>query len=153
MPLTAFGALLRQLKAEGVERIGIVHFEGRGDPLVNPELGKMVELTRALYPVATTMVTTHGSYRYKDWIVEGALDILRVSIDGSFPENYAKYRVGGDFNLVMKFLQTLQSERLRLRVDFPLSGSTFFLSGTTRTKRSGMPPCWRMNSIQPWNFA
>lgn len=111
MPVAAYEALLRQLLDEGVRQIGIVHFEGRGDPLVNPQLDKMIRLTRELYPSAETMITTHGSYPFKPWLVESGLDRLRVSIDGAFPENYEKYRVGGNLDTILKFLASLRDER------------------------------------------
>jgi len=113
MPVAAFESLLQQLLEEGVRDIEIVHFEGRGDPLMNPQLDKMVRMTRELYPGAETMITTHGSYPFKPWLVETGLDRLRVSVDGAFSENYKKYRVGGDLNVVLKFLESLRDERRR----------------------------------------
>src|SRR5207248_11755145 len=40
-----------------------------------------------------------------------SLDLLRVSIDGAFPENYERYRVGGNLNTVLQFLKTLRIAR------------------------------------------
>src|SRR5207247_6751152 len=80
--------LLQQLRNEGVESVKVVHFEGRGDPLMNPNMGELIAVTKSEYPNAFTMATTHGSYPYKAWTVESGLDLLRVSIDGAFPENY-----------------------------------------------------------------
>jgi wyosine [tRNA(Phe)-imidazoG37] synthetase (radical SAM superfamily) len=113
MPAAALEALLRQLLLEGIRYIGIVHFEGRGDPLMNPQLDKMVRITRDLYPFAETMITTHGSYPFKPWLVESGLSCLRVSIDGACPESYRKYRVGGDLGMALKFLECLRDERRR----------------------------------------
>src|SRR5689334_20587961 len=55
MTASSVDALLRQLKTEGIESIQTVHFEGRGDPLMNPELGQMIQITRRHYGAATTM--------------------------------------------------------------------------------------------------
>lgn len=105
--------LLEQLRREGVERIGFIHFEGRGDPLVNPNLSELIALSKRHFPRAFVGVTTHCSYPYMPWIVSSGLDMLRVSIDGATTESYARYRVGGDFERTMEFLKQLRDDRIR----------------------------------------
>jgi molybdenum cofactor biosynthesis enzyme MoaA len=109
--------LLRQLRKEGVARIKVVHFEGRGDPLMNRHMDDLIAVTKSLYPDAFMMATTHGSYAYKPWIVESGLNLLRVAIDGAFPENYERYRAGGNFLTVLKFLRDIRDEKQRLHRD------------------------------------
>ena len=111
MSVDFFAALLRQLREEGVQWIRFVHFEGRGDPLMNPGLGEMIATTRAHYPRALTMVTTHGSYPYRPWLVESGLDVLRLSVDGATPESYRRYRVGGDLECVLALMRRIRHER------------------------------------------
>src|SRR5712691_9041489 len=111
MSVAMLDGLLRQLQREGVDSIRVVHFEGRGDPLMNPDMGELVKLTKKAYPDAFTIVTTHGSYPYKAWIVESGLDQLRVSIDGAFPENYEKYRVGGNMATDVEILRKIGDAR------------------------------------------
>jgi ectoine hydroxylase-related dioxygenase (phytanoyl-CoA dioxygenase family)/molybdenum cofactor biosynthesis enzyme MoaA len=106
--------LLRQLRREGVRNIEVVHFEGRGDPLMNPQMPELIEVTKAAYPRAFTMVTTHGSYAYKPWIVQSGLDLLRVSIDGAFPKNYEQYRVGGNLATALQLFRDARDEKRRL---------------------------------------
>jgi len=115
MTVPLLDALLQQLQREGVEGIRMVHFEGRGDPLMNPWMDQLVKLAKMAYPDALTKVTTHGSYPYKPWIVESGLDLLRVSIDGAFPASYEKYRVGGSLEVALEFLRQIRDERRRLR--------------------------------------
>jgi molybdenum cofactor biosynthesis enzyme MoaA len=103
--------VLRRLRAEGIHEIHFVHFEGRGDPLATPSLGKLVELAKQYYPRSFVGATTHGSYRYRQWLVECGLDFLRVSVDGATPESYSKYRIGGDFHKVMAFLYALRDSK------------------------------------------
>jgi molybdenum cofactor biosynthesis enzyme MoaA len=111
MTVPMLDGLLKQLRNDGVESIRLVHFEGRGDPLMNPWMGELVKLTKTVYPDAFTKVTTHGSYPYKPWIVESGLDLMRVSIDGAFPENYEKYRVGGNLATALEFLRRTRDAR------------------------------------------
>lgn len=114
--------LLKQLQREGVEHIRFVHFEGRGDPLMNSRLSDLIELSKAHFPRSIVGVTTHGSYPYMPWIAHSGLDLLRVSIDGATSASYAKYRVGGDFERALEFLRKLRDDRIRtgsaLRVEW-----------------------------------
>jgi molybdenum cofactor biosynthesis enzyme MoaA len=107
--------LLDQLRSEGVRHIKMVHFEGRGDPLMNPGLPELIAATKAAFPDCATMVTTHASYPYKPGLVASGLDLLRASIDGAFPENYEKYRVGGNLAASLAFLSGIRNEKQRVR--------------------------------------
>ncbi|HYR90930.1 MAG TPA: radical SAM protein [Terriglobia bacterium] len=107
--------LLRQLRREGVEHIRFIHFEGRGDPLVNPRLPHLIESSRRHFPRSLIGVTTHCSYPYMPWVARSELDVLRASIDGATPESYLKYRVGGSFERTIEFLRKLRDDRIRAR--------------------------------------
>ncbi|HEX6503097.1 MAG TPA: hypothetical protein VF011_07590 [Terriglobales bacterium] len=97
--------------SEGVKSIRIIHFEGRGDPLVNADLGELILLSKQYFPDAVSMVTTHASYPYKPWLTTCGLNILRASIDGAFADSYEKYRVGGNLEKALCFLRKLRNER------------------------------------------
>jgi molybdenum cofactor biosynthesis enzyme MoaA len=103
-------SLMERLVGEGVETVRIIHFEGRGDPLVNPDLGELILLSKQYFPNAISMVTTHASYPYKPWLTTCGLDILRASIDGAFADSYEKYRVGGNLDTALCFLRSLRNE-------------------------------------------
>ena len=103
-------SLMEQLSSEGVKTVRIIHFEGRGDPLVNPNLGELILLSKQYFPAAVSMVTTHASYSYKPWLITCGLDILRASIDGAFADSYEKYRVGGNLERALCFLRNLRDE-------------------------------------------
>lgn len=53
-----FAADLRQLKKYIID-IGVIRILG-GEPLLNPELGRFIELTRELYPASIITVVTNG---------------------------------------------------------------------------------------------
>lgn len=109
--ISFYEAILRQLKNEGVESIGLVHFEGRGDPLLHQELGEMVELTRSYFPDSLIKATTHGNYPYKPWMLGSGLDLLRLSVDGAFPESYEAYRVGGKLQKALDLMRDIRDAR------------------------------------------
>ncbi len=106
-------SLMEQLLSEGVKIVRIIHFEGRGDPLVNPKLGELILLSKQYFPNAVSMITTHASYPYKSWLTTCSLDILRASIDGAFADSYEKYRIGGRLDKALCFLRNLCNERRR----------------------------------------
>lgn len=114
MSLPFFEALLRQLREDGVQRIRMVHFEGRGDPLLNQSLGEMVRHTKALYLDSFTAITSHGNYPFKPWLLESGLDLLRLSIDGAFVESYARYRVGGRLQATLDLMRAIRDAKRRL---------------------------------------
>ncbi len=105
--------LLTRLHVEGVHEILFVHLEGRGDPLASPYVYELLPIVKTYFPRAVTGATTHGSYPFDPRIVECGLDFLRVSVDGASAETYGKYRVGGNFKKVLKFLSDLQLHRRR----------------------------------------
>jgi hypothetical protein len=111
IPAEVYECLLRSLLRDGVEQIRFVHFEGRGDPLMNPGLGKMIRATKELYPYAFTKVTTHGNYPFRPWILDSGLDLLRLSIDGAFPETYSTYRVGGSLDAALDLMRNIRDLR------------------------------------------
>jgi molybdenum cofactor biosynthesis enzyme MoaA len=113
--LELLDGLFRHLNREGIDRIGFILFEGRGDPLLNTQLDKLIESARNYYPNSLIGLTTHGSYPYMPWIVQSGLNVLRVSIDGATAGSYSKYRVGGNFELVKEFLRCLRDDRARTR--------------------------------------
>ena len=122
MSLSYYEALLRRLREDEIRTIRLVHFEGRGDPLLNQELGEMIRHTREMYPDSFIKVTTHGNYPFKPWMLESDFDLLRLSVDGAFEESYAKYRVGGSLQKSLDLMAEIRDQRCerpsRLRVEW-----------------------------------
>jgi len=104
-----FSGVLQQLHREGIEDIRLVHFEGRGDPLLHKQLGQMVETTKRYFPHAYTVATSHGNYPFKPYMIDCGLDLLRLSIDGAYPESYARYRIGGTLEHALRLIREIQN--------------------------------------------
>jgi tetratricopeptide (TPR) repeat protein len=100
----AYDGFLAGLKRDGVKAIRLVIFEGRGDPLNNKQMGELVRLTKQHFPQSNTSITTHGNFPYRPWMLDCGLDMLRLSVDGAFPDSYAKYRVGGRLESAVKLM-------------------------------------------------
>jgi hypothetical protein len=56
---------------------------------------------------------------YLERLVRSGLDRLKVGIEGTTPEAYARYRVRGDFNLVIENMRTIQQIKGELGMRFP----------------------------------
>lgn len=106
----AYDGFLAGLKRDGVKAIRLVIFEGRGDPLNNKQMGELVRLTKQHFPQSNTSITTHGNFPFKPWMLDCGLDILRLSVDGAFPDSYAKYRVGGRLESAVKLMADVRDE-------------------------------------------
>ncbi|MCP4898659.1 MAG: hypothetical protein GY906_16930 [bacterium] len=105
-----YRAFLERLLADGVTGAQYVYFEGRGDPLVNPHLGRIIADTKEIFPQSLTTVVSHGNYPFKQWMVECGLDILKLSVDGAWQESYETYRVGGKLETIFALMRRLQKE-------------------------------------------
>ena len=92
-----------------------------GEPFLNKDIFKMIEYAKKKH----ISVTIHTNFSFKkddkffEDIVNSDLDLLTLSIDGTNPETYSKYRVGGDYNLVISNIKKLVETKKRLNKDKP----------------------------------
>jgi len=109
LSLEVVEAILESLTRHDVDvrRFG---FGGRGEPTLNPHLPEIIRRCRETFPGATLEMDTNAQHRFKDEFL--LLDTMQCSIDGSTPESYATYRIGGRFEPALAFLQTA-AERKR----------------------------------------
>lgn len=71
-----FAADLRQLKKHIID-IGVIRILG-GEPLLNPELGRFIELTRELYPASIITVVTNGMLL--DRLESGLIEVMKKNM-------------------------------------------------------------------------
>ena len=84
----------------------------QGEPLMHKEFGKLVKLASArnIY----TQTSTNGQFLTEGvcrGLVDGGLDRIIVSLDGTGQETYQAYRRGGDFQKVENGIRTLSRIR------------------------------------------
>jgi MoaA/NifB/PqqE/SkfB family radical SAM enzyme len=83
-----------------------IDFNGRGEPLLNPELPEMISYAKArgFYCSMSTNATllSHETSRR---LIDAGLDTLAVSLDASDGETYQAIRRGGDYDGVVKNIQ------------------------------------------------
>lgn len=98
-----------------------------GEPFLNYDLVKMVKMTAERR--IETVVASNLSLPDLDHeaIVRSGLTALIVGIEGTDQESYGKYRVGGDFQLVIDNIKKLQAVKARLNVKSPVIYWRFLL--------------------------
>jgi hypothetical protein len=79
-----------------------------GDPIYHPDLAGLVRDLKARGAVVS--IVTNGSHRKRSWWQDlvnelSAADSVTFSIDG-IPENFAQYRINGDWNTIQEAVET-----------------------------------------------
>ncbi len=88
---------------EGLEEV--TFFGTKGEPLLNPELAEMVAFTHKLSPSTYTSLSSNGSLLTKERalaLMEAGIDKLVFGVDGLSQASLADYRVGADFEVILK---------------------------------------------------
>lgn len=105
--------LFKSIIDEVRSRTELVFPWGGGEPLMNPDLGKMLRYCKdaGIYTVVSTNGTLLNPERNRE-ILESGLDNLIIAFDGTTPEVYETYRKGAKFqkvkNNILRFLETKQ---------------------------------------------
>ncbi|WP_179216858.1 GSCFA domain-containing protein [Humidesulfovibrio mexicanus] len=107
-PYNEYIALVDGLKEKGI-RLQTVILVGLGEPLMNPDLSRMISYTKSVFPDSLLKIDTNAVYPKADAeaLVASGLDIIRLGIDGSCQESYSRYRKGGDIQNAFKFMERL----------------------------------------------
>ncbi len=99
-----------------------VQFWNQGEPFINKAFLDMVRYAKT--KGVMTITSTNGHFIPTDEkaeeVVQSGLDQIIFSMDGTNQETYEKYRVGGDFKLVIESLRRLSEARIRLKSKRPL---------------------------------
>lgn len=106
-----------------------IQFWNQGEPFLNKQFLDMVAYAKRFGVMTQTSTNGHFIRSLNDAraIVQSGLDQIIFSLDGTNPETYAKYRVGGDFNLVMQALENLSQAKHQLKSKRPLIELQFLI--------------------------
>lgn len=109
-PATLDWELYRSFIDEVGDYLFKLYLYNLGEPLLHKQAPEMV--TYAKKKEILVMISTNFSHEYQEGylerLVESGLDVLMVAMDGTTEESYAKYRRGGNFNLVRKNMARIQ---------------------------------------------
>lgn len=99
-----------------------VQFWNQGEPFINRVFLDFVRVAKEKGVMA--MTSTNGHFIRTDEtaeaIVKSGLDQIIFSMDGTNQETYEKYRVGGNYNLVLETLERLSNARKKRNSRTPL---------------------------------
>ncbi|MBN1664678.1 MAG: radical SAM protein [Deltaproteobacteria bacterium] len=126
MAFETFKKLMADL--ENVKTLKEIAFWGIGEPLLHPDIIRMIKLAHDL-GVKTELIT-NGALLDKDMahnIILAGLDTLVASVDGVSSDTYAEIRCGGDFDKVTENIIGLQRAQWELNRSNPEVGIEFVI--------------------------
>jgi len=87
-----------------------------GEPLLNKRFAEIVRLLKdyGIFCETSTNLSVPLTDQAIDEIISSGLDEIRLSIDGATQETYARYRVGGNLDLVLNNVRRLVAAKNRL---------------------------------------
>ncbi|MBT6717325.1 MAG: radical SAM protein [Nitrospina sp.] len=106
--------ILKQVLNEFETSLIRLDFFNWGEPLLHPKFAKIVSQahSQGIY----TRTSSH-MYHLKNFqpeaIIDSGLDYFVCSIDGATQETYRKYRIGGEFKVVLKNAQALAEAKTK----------------------------------------
>lgn len=104
MPLATFRTILDRMPF-----IRAIELYRSGEPFLNPDIMAMIRLARQRD--ITVIISTHFSFPKPETFFEelatSGLETLVVSLDGTSQESYSRYRIGGDYDLVVSNIKRL----------------------------------------------
>ncbi len=91
-----------------------VEFSNWGEPLLNPRIYDMIRYAKR-YGVEVHLSShfNHFDEAAAERLLDSGLDWMILSIDGASSETYSRYRIGGDFDKVVRNVRTLIAAKRR----------------------------------------
>lgn len=110
--------LFKKICREVQNKIGMLILWNQGEPFLNPDFYAMLEY--ASKQNFYTMTSTNASLELDiERIVKSGLHKIIISLDGITAETYNKYRINGNFDLVLKNMQELVHQKEKLHSNKP----------------------------------
>ena len=118
------------------DRLFQVQLWNQGEPFINRDFISFIEYAKT--KGIMTQTSTNGHFIRTDaqaeTLVRSGLDVLIFSLDGTNAESYAKYRVGGSFNLVMEALERVARIKRSLASKTPMVELQFLIFKHNQTE-------------------
>ncbi|RMH73614.1 MAG: radical SAM protein [Gemmatimonadetes bacterium] len=125
MDVDAFRVLIDEIG----DYLMLVSFWNQGEPFIHKQFTEMVRIAKA--KKIPTLTSTNGHFFHSTEavreVIACGLDEMIVSLDGTNPESYRKYRVGGDFQRVLDGVQAVCTEKKRQHSKTPIINLQFII--------------------------
>lgn len=107
---------LRLLDEGGEHGLPSLKLTGRGEPLLNPDLERIIRHAKkrgvldVMFNTNATLLTEERSRK----LIDSGLDLLIVSLDGASPETYNAIRIGANYDRVIRNIEGFANLRERM---------------------------------------
>lgn len=128
MTLTDFKIVVEKISSHADE----VRLFNWGEPFLNKNILPMIKFASELSLKVSTC--SNLSFRvfdnnYAEDVVKSGLSELTVSIDGASQLTYGKYRVGGNYDVVINNIKEIQKAKRKLKSRYPIIIWQFLING------------------------
>jgi len=98
-----------------------ISFSYYGEPLLGKSLMQMVKYAHdkgigTMFPTNFSVKISNDKAKE---IVNSGLDMMMISLDGASKESYSKYRIGGNFDLILDNVQKIHQAKISLKSKSP----------------------------------
>jgi radical SAM protein with 4Fe4S-binding SPASM domain len=91
-----------------------------GEPLLCTELPEMIKYAhKHNIRVSVSSNLNVLDETMAEQLIKSEMDYLIVSLDGTLPKTYATYRIGGDYDIVIKHIKLMIEKRKQLKSAYP----------------------------------
>ena len=126
----------------------------QGEPFINRSLLDFIAYAKRKGIMVHT--STNGHFIRTDEeaeaMIRSGLDQIIFSMDGTNQETYARYRVGGNFNLVLQTLERINRARANLGSRTPLIELQFLVFNYNKTEIEELIQIGRKNGVNRISF-
>lgn len=103
------------------DKIFYVNLFFQGEPLLNKNIFEIIKKFKEKKVIVGTSTNAHFlDENTAKALVKSGLDRIVISLDGADSDTYSAYRVGGDFELVIRNLRNLMKIKRELNSDTPI---------------------------------
>ncbi len=113
MSFNEFEQIYNQIKPRNV------NLSGLGEPLLNPEIFKMIEHCRMNGSVVNFPTNLSLSEKIIEKLVDTQIDQLKVSIDASTPEMFRMVRRSEKFNILLRNIRLINNIKKKKSLKYP----------------------------------
>ncbi|MFP4111447.1 MAG: radical SAM/SPASM domain-containing protein [Candidatus Woesearchaeota archaeon] len=134
------------------EYIFILHLYIWGEPFLNKDIYRMISYARTNNVFVSVSTNLNIENSEIDNIIDSGLDHLIIGLDGTDQETYKRYRVGGDFDLVISNIEKLVDKKRKKAVNHPLIQLQFLIFNHNKHKIFEMKELARNLGVDQLDF-
>ena len=114
-------ALFKKLIDEIGDYVFLITLWDWGEPFINNNIYEMISYARerGIKLISSTNGHLFAKSENADRVIRSGLDTLIVALDGTTQESYARYRLGGKFDTVIKGIETIVERKRALKSKRP----------------------------------